>query len=305
MQYIYDKITPTTAPLKVAVVHPVDENSLRGAFEAAAAKLIVPVLVGPEAKIRKAAADANIDISTFEIVPTEHSHAAAEKAVQLVKEGKAEALMKGKISTDEFLGPVVAKENGMRTDRRMSHVFIMQDPNYHKPLYITDAAMNIAPDLTAKKDIVQNAIDLFWSVEGREPKVAILAATEHVEEKQQATLDAAALTVMSMRGQLVGAKVEGPFAFDNAISKKSAKLKDIFSEVAGDADILVFPDMASGNIYFKSRAYLSNAPLGGIIVGARVPIILTSRSAEAEERKASAAIALVNARSKNPKPGKP
>ncbi|MDE1152414.1 MAG: bifunctional enoyl-CoA hydratase/phosphate acetyltransferase [Micavibrio sp.] len=303
MKYIYDKITPEMEPLKVAVVHPVDENSLRGAFEAAAAKLIVPILVGPEQKIRKAAADANIDISGFEIVPTEHSHASAEAAVKLVKDGKAEALMKGKISTDEFLTPVVAKENGLRTDRRMSHVFIMQDPDYHKPLYITDAAMNIAPDLAAKKDIIQNAIDLFWTIEGREPKVAILAATEKVEEKQQATLDAAALTVMALRGQITGAKVEGPFAFDNAISKKSAKLKDIFSDVAGDADILVFPDMASGNIYFKSRTFLSSAPLGGIVVGARTPIILNSRSAEAEERKASAAIALVNARNPNrPKP---
>lgn len=304
MKYIYDKIAPGTEPLKVAVVHPTDENSLRGAFEAAAAKLITPILVGPEDKIKKVAADAQIDITGMEIVNTEHSHAAAEKAVALVKEGKAEGLMKGKLDTAEFLGPIVAKEGNLRTDKRMSHVFIMQDPGYHKPLYITDAAVNEAPDLMAKKDIIQNAVDLFWRIEGREPKVAILAASEHVEPKQQATLDAAALTVMSMRGQIQGAKVEGPFGMDNAISKKSAKLKGIFSEVAGDPDILVFPDLESGNIYFKSRVLMSQAPLGGVVVGARVPIILNSRSAEPEERKASAAIALVAGRSTTPRPKK-
>ncbi len=304
MKYIYDKIAPDTQPIRTAVVHPTDENTLRGAFEAAAAKLITPILVGPEDKIKKAAKDANIDISHFEIVNTEHSHAAAEKAVELVKTGKAEALMKGKLDTAEFLGPIVSKEGGMRTDRRMSHVFIMQDPGYHKPLYITDAAVNEAPDLMTKKDIIQNAVDLFWKIEGREPKVAILAATEHVEPRQQATLDAAALTVMAMRGQIQGAKVEGPFAMDNAISKKSAALKGIFSDVAGDADILVFPDLESGNIYFKSRVLMSQAPLGGVVVGAKVPIILNSRSAEAEERKASAAIAFVAARSQTARPKK-
>ncbi len=298
MQHIYDKITPDMKPLKVAVVHPVDENSLRGAFEAAAAQLIIPLLVGPEDKIRKAASDANLDISTFEIVSTEHSHAAAEMAVQLVKEGRAEALMKGKLHTDEFLSPVVAKESNLRTDKRMSHVFIMADPGYHKPLYITDAAMNVAPDLMTKRDIVQNAIDIFWKIEGHEPKVAILAATEEVEPKQPTTLDAAALTVMAMsgRGQITGGKVEGPFAFDNAISKKSAGLKGIFSDVAGDADILVFPNLEAGNMYFKSRALLSQSPLGGVVLGARIPIILNSRSAGPEERKASAAIALLHAR---------
>lgn len=304
MKYIYDKITPETKPLKTAVVHPTDENSLRGAFEAAAAKLMTPILVGPEEKIKKAAKDANIDISGFEIVNTEHSHAAAEKAVELVNAGKAEALMKGKLDTAEFLAPIIAKEGNLRTDKRMSHVFVMEDPGYHKPLYITDAAVNVAPDLMAKKDIIQNAVDLFWKVEGREPKVAILAATEHVDPKQQATLDAAALTVMAMRGQIQGAKVEGPFAMDNAISKKSAGLKGIFSEVAGDADILVFPDLESGNIYFKSRVLMSDAPLGGVVLGAKVPIILNSRSAEAEERKASAAIALVNNRSTTARPKK-
>lgn len=301
MKYIFDKLTDDMAPLRVAVVHPVDENSLRGAFEAAAAKLIVPVLVGPEDKIRAAAAAAGIDLTGTEIVATEHSHAAAEMAVRMVKEGKVEALMKGKLHTDEFLAPVVMKENGMRTDRRMSHVFIMQDPGYHKPLYITDAAMNIAPDLMTKRDIVQNAVDLFWKIEGRAPKVAILAATEEVDPKQPSTIDAAALTVMALRGQITGAKVEGPFAFDNAISKQSAQLKGIVSDIAGDADILVFPDIESGNIYFKSRVNLSQVPLGGIVAGARAPIILTSRSAGPQERKASAAIALLNAR----KPARP
>jgi phosphotransacetylase len=302
MKHIYDKIAPGTPPLVTAVVHPTDENTLRGAFNAAAAKLIKPILVGPEDKIKKAAQDANIDITGMEIVNTEHSHAAAEKAVELVKTGKAEALMKGKLDTAEFLAPIVAKEGNLRTDRRMSHVFIMEDPGYHKPLYITDAAVNEAPDLMAKKDIIQNAVDLFWKIEGREPKVAILAASEHVEPRQQATLDAAALTVMAMHGQIKGAKVEGPFAMDNAISKKSANLKGIFSEIAGDADILVFPDLESGNIYFKSRALMSGAPLGGVVVGARVPIILTSRTAEAEERQASAAIALLANRSSTPRP---
>lgn len=304
MKHIFSKITSETIPLKTAVVHPTDENTLRGAFEAAAAKLMTPILVGPEDKIKKAAADANIDISGFEIVNTEHSHAAAEKAVELVKEGKAEALMKGKLDTGEFMGPIVAKEGNLRTGRRMSHVFIMEDPGYHKPLYITDAAVNTDPDLMVKKDIIQNAVDLFWEIEGREPKVAILAGSEKVKPDQQATLDAAALTVMAMRGQIQGAKVEGPFAMDNAISKKSANLKGIFSEVAGDADILVFPDLESGNIYFKSRVLMSNAPLGGVVVGARAPIILNSRSAEAEERKASAAIALVAKRSTTQTPKK-
>ena len=301
MKYIHDKITPDMQPLKVAVVHPVDSNSIRGAFEAAAAKLITPILVGPEDKIRKAAADAGLDLTGVRIVSTEHSHAAAEKAAHLVRDGEAEALMKGKLHTDEFLAPIVAKESGLRTDKRMSHVFVMEHPGYHKPLYITDGAMNIAPDLKTKADIVQNAIDLFWKIEGREPKVAILAATEEVEPAQQTTLDAAALTVMAMRGQIKGGKVEGPFALDNAISKESAKIKGIVSDIAGDADILVFPNVEAGNIFFKALALLSDSPLGGIVMGARVPVMLTSRSAGPEERKASAGLAMLAARN----PGRP
>jgi phosphotransacetylase len=300
MQHIYGKLKPGTKPLTVAVVHPTDVNSLMGAFEAAVAGYIVPILVGPEAKIKKAAADAGVDISAFDIVPTPHSHAAAEKAVELVRAGKAEALMKGKLSTEEFSIPIVHKEGGLRTGRRMSHVFIMQDPDYHKPLYITDAALNIAPDLKMKKDIIQNAIDLFESIEGKSPKVAVIAASEKVEESMESTLHAAALAVMSIRGQIQGGKVEGPFALDNAISKKSANLKGIFTDVAGDADILMFPDLVSGNAFFKSRSFMSHAPSGGVVLGARVPIILTSRSAEAPERKASAALALLAARSPAP-----
>lgn len=300
MQHIYSKITPAMKPLKVAVVHPTDVNSIMGAFESAAAGFIVPVLVGPAAKIKKAAAEAKIDITPFEIVDTPHSHAAAEKAVELVRAGKAEGLMKGKLSTEEFSLPIVHKEGGLRTGRRMSHVFIMQDPGYHKPLYITDAALNIAPDLSMKKDIIQNAIDLFEAIEGKQPKVAIIAASEKVEQSMESTLHAAALSVMGIRGQIQGGIVEGPFAVDNAISKKSANLKGIFTPVAGDADILMFPELVSGNSFFKSRSFMSAAPSGGVVLGAKVPIILTSRSAEAEERKASAALALLYARSPKP-----
>lgn len=302
MSHIFNKIAPGTPPLITAVVHPIDENTLRGAFESAAANLIVPILVGPEDKIRKAAADANIDISAFEIVSTPHSHAAADMAVELVKQGRVEALMKGAIHTAEFLGPIIAKENGLRTGARMSHVFIMEDPGYHKPLYITDAAVNNNADLAAKKDIVQNAIDLFWKLEGHAPKVALLAATETVEFKEVATLDAAALAKMSDRRQIQGGIVDGPLAMDVAISKKAAAAKHLESPVAGDVDILMFPDLESGNIYFKSRVQMSHAPLGGVVVGARVPIILTSRAAEADERLNSAAIALAASRSQTHRP---
>lgn len=299
---IFSKIAPGTPPLKTAVVHPVDENTLRGAFEAAAANLITPILVGPEDRIKKAAAAAGIDITNFEIVPTEHSHAAAAKAVELVSLGQAEALMKGALHTAEFLGPIIAKENGLRTGARMSHVFIMEIPAYHKLLYITDAAVNNNPDLPIKKDIVQNAIDLFWKIEGREPKVALLAATETVEFKEVATLDAAALDKMSQRRQIQGGILDGPLAMDVAISRKDADVKGLVSPVAGDADIVVAPDLETGNAVFKLAMKIGNARLGGVVVGARVPIILTSRSAEADERLNSAAIALVASRSQTPRP---
>lgn len=303
MKYILDKITPDMQPLKVAVVHPVDENSLRGAFEAAAAKLIVPVLVGPEEKIKKVAAEKGIDISAFEIVATEHSHAAALKAVELIKEGKAEGLMKGSLHTDEFLLPIVKSDSGMRTDRRMSHVFVMQVPGRAKPVWITDAALNVAPTLMEKRDIIQNAADLFWKLEGRDPLVAVVAATEEVNPGMPATLEAAALSKMADRKQIKGAKVDGPLAFDNAVSEESAKLKGIFGDVAGKADILAMPDIEAGNMVFKALDYMAQAELGGVVLGARVPgtdkpapIILTSRSDGPDERKASAALALLNVR---------
>jgi len=296
MKYIKDKITPDMAPLKVAVVHPVDESSIKGAFESAAAGLITPILVGPETKIRDAAQKAGIDITSFQIVPTDHSHAAADMAVKLVKEGKAEAIMKGAISTDELLHPVVAKEAGLRTAHRMTHVFITHDAGYHKPLFITDAAINITPDLKTKIDIVQNAVDFFWRLEGKEPKVAILTATEKIQEDMPATTDAAILRSMSERKQIRGAKVDGPMALDIAMSKEAAKIKKVFSEVAGDPDILVFPEIQSGNIFYKSRAFMSGAQSGGIVLGAKIPIILTSRSDSVEARITSSAMALLYAR---------
>ncbi|MFH1157696.1 MAG: bifunctional enoyl-CoA hydratase/phosphate acetyltransferase [Pseudomonadota bacterium] len=300
MENIFDKITPDMKPLRTAIVHPVDENSLRGVFNAVTAKLIIPVLVGPEVKIRAAADKAGLDISKFELIPTEHSHAAAQKAADLARDGKVEALMKCDLASDEFLGPIVAKENNLRTDRRMSHVFRVMDPNYHKVYYVTDAAMNHPGlELSEKKDIVQNAIDLFRIVEGRAPKVAILAASEHVDPKQKATLDAAALMVMALHKQITGAKaVDGPLSFDLAVSKDSARVKGVESEVAGDADIFVFPDVESANIFVKSRMQFSGAKGAGIVVGARIEIILTSRFTDPEERIRSVEFALANARKK-------
>ncbi|MFH1157793.1 MAG: bifunctional enoyl-CoA hydratase/phosphate acetyltransferase [Pseudomonadota bacterium] len=297
MKHIFDKITPGMKPLIVAVVCPVDDNSLRGASDAAKAQMIIPVLIGSEAKIRKTADEAGLDISGFEIVPAGNNHAAAWKAAELVRDGHAEALMKGAISTDEFLGPVVAKENRLRTDRRMSHVLIMEDPGYHKPLYVADGAMNPLPTLADKIDILQNTIDLFRVIEGRAPKVAVLTASEHIDPKQPATLDAAALAVMSTRGQISGAGfVEGPLSFDIAVSKEAARVKGVKSDVAGDPDIFLFPGMDTANIFVKSRMQFSGAKIGGVVVGARVPIILTSRADGSEQRMSSSAIALLSVR---------
>lgn len=312
MQYIYDKITPDMKPLKTAVVHPVNVYSIKGAFEAAAANLIIPVLVGPEHKIKQAAADAGVDITNFEIVPTEHSHEAADMAVELVKTGKVEALMKGKLETDEFLAPIV-REKSLRTEYYMSHVFVIDGPAYPRPLYLTDCAVNDKLDrngndvedqkrIHTKKSIIQNAVDLFWTLEGHAPKVAIQAATEKIIPGQIATTDAAILTGMSRRKQIKGAIVDGPLAFDNAISKQSADLKEIVSDVAGNADIVAFPSIEAGNGIYKNIIYLPDGThnpavkQAGIVVGARVPIILTSRADGPEERKASAALALLNAR---------
>ncbi|MFT6791929.1 MAG: phosphate acetyltransferase [Cellvibrionaceae bacterium] len=285
-------------PLRTAIVHPVDANSLIGAIESAEAGLITPVLVGPEAKIRAVADRENIDIGAYELVATEHSHAAAAAAVELVHKGRVEALMKGKIHTDELMEPIVAKTGGLRTGRRMSHVLVVDIPSYHKPLFITDAALNIHPSLTDKKDIVQNAIDLFRAIRSGTPKVAILSAVETVDENIPSTLDATALCKMADRGQITGGILDGPLAMDNAISRAAAEAKKIVSEVAGDADIIVAPNMETANILSKQLTYLFGIEAPGIVLGARVPIILTSRAASSEglTRQASCALALLFSR---------
>ncbi|PLW82258.1 phosphate acetyltransferase [Kineobactrum sediminis] len=286
-------LTAEMKPLVTAVVHPVDVLSICGALEAAAQQLIIPVLVGPEAKIRQAAKEAGLSLADCELVDTKHSHAAAERAVELVREGRVEAIMKGKIHTRELLLPVMSRTSGLRTERRMSHVFALDPPQYHKPLFLTDAVVNIAPNLAQKKDIVQNAIDCFRLLTGKPPKVAILSATEDVDEKIQSTLDAAALCKMADRGQITGGILDGPLGMDNAISVAAAQAKGIHSEVAGDADILVMPDIEAGNILYKQMRYLSGIDGAGIVLGARVPVILASRASEVHTRKASAALALI------------
>jgi len=280
-------------PVITAVAHPCDESSLRGALEAAEAKLIVPILVGPEAKIRAVARENGLDISTFRLVDAPHSNAAAAKAVELVRLGEAEVLMKGSLHTDELLSAVVNKETGLRTGRRLSHVFVMDVPTYHKPLLITDAAINIYPSLDDKVDIAQNAIDLWHAFGLKLPKVAILSAVETVNPKIKSTLEAAALCKMADRGQITGGLLDGPLAMDNAISKEAAAIKKITSVVAGDADILLVPDLESGNMIAKQLSFLANADAAGIVLGARVPIILTSRADNVRTRMASCAVAVV------------
>ncbi len=277
-------------PVVTAVVHPCDQESLRGALEAAAKGLITPVLVGPEAKIRAAGSAAGLDLAGVRIVATEHSHAAADKAVAMARGGEVEALMKGSLHTDELMAAVVADVTGLRTDRRVSHVFVMDVPTYPKPLLVTDAAVNIHPDLETKRDICRNAIELAHVLGIECPKVAILSAAETVNPKIQGTLDAAALCKMADRGQIVGATLDGPLAFDNAISPAAAKIKEIVSPVAGDADILLVPDLEAGNILAKELSYLAAAESAGIVLGARVPIVLTSRADSARTREASAAV---------------
>ncbi|HZP93138.1 MAG TPA: bifunctional enoyl-CoA hydratase/phosphate acetyltransferase [Burkholderiales bacterium] len=288
-------------PIRMAVVHPCDRESLSGAIAAAQAGLILPVLVGPEEKIRAAAGQAGTDLSRYEIVNVEHSHAAAAAAVVLAREGRVDALMKGSLHTDELMAEVLADDSGLRTARRASHVFLMDVPSYPKPLLITDAAINIDPDLDAKRDIVQNAIDLALVLGIAQPKVAILSAVETVTPKLRSTLDAAALCKMSERGQISGGVLDGPLAFDNAISLAAAKTKGIASAVAGQADILVAPDLESGNMIAKQLEYLADAQSAGVVLGARVPIVLTSRADPARARIASCAVALLLARQKPPK----
>jgi phosphate acetyltransferase len=280
-------------PVTTAVAHPCDESSLRAAVEAADADLIRPILVGPQARIRAVAEQCGLDIAAFRLVDTPHSHAAAAKAVEIVRAGEAETLMKGSLHTDELMAEVVRKDGGLRTERRISHVFIMDVPTYAKPLAVTDAAINIFPDLETKVDIVQNAIEMAHAL-GRElPKVAILSAVETVTPKIPSTIDAAALCKMAERGQITGAMIDGPLAFDNAISKEAAAIKGIRSEVAGDADILVVPDLEAGNMLAKQLSFLANADAAGIVLGARVPIILTSRADTVRARMASCAVAVL------------
>jgi phosphotransacetylase len=282
-------------PITTAVAHPCEASALAGAIEAASLGLISPILVGPAGKIREIAAKNAIDLGTTRVVDVPHSHAAAARAVALVREGEAELLMKGSLHTDELLGAVVARETGLRTGRRISHVFLMDVPTYHKVLVVTDAAINIAPALEDKVDICQNAVDLAVSLGLERPKVAILAAVETVTSKMQATVDAACLCKMAERGQITNALLDGPLAFDNAISKEAAKTKGIRSEVAGDPDILLVPDLEAGNILAKQLSFLANADSAGLVLGARVPIILTSRADSVRSRIASCAVAMLAA----------
>ena len=260
------------------VVHPCDEASLRGVCEAAAAGIIKPVLVGPAGKIKAVAAQYNFDISQFEIVDAAHSEAAAAKAVELIHEAKGELLMKGSLHTDELMRSVTAKSTGLRTDRRISHVFVIDVPGYAQTLFITDAAINIFPDLDCKRDIVQNAIDLWAGIGLGTPRVAILSAVETVTSKIPSTIEAAALCKMAERGQITGGLLDGPLAFDNAVDPEAARIKGIKSAVAGQAQILVVPDLEAGNMLAKNLTFMAKANSAGIVLGARVPIILTSRA---------------------------
>jgi len=280
-----------------AVAHPCDETSLRGALEAAQAGLIIPILVGPKTKIFDLAKTLSLDLDGVEIVDVPHSQAAAEKAVELVRVGKAELLMKGSLHSDELLGAVTKRETGLRTGRRISHVFVMDVPTHPQTLFITDAAVNIGPDLLAKRDIIQNAIDLYAGLGLGTPKVAILSAVETVTPSIPSTIEAAALCKMADRGQITGGVLDGPLAFDNAISPEAARIKDIKSPVAGQAQILVVPDLEAGNMLAKNLTFLSGADAAGIVLGARVPIILTSRADNLRTRMASCAVAMLLAHS--------
>jgi phosphate acetyltransferase len=280
-------------PVATAVVHPCDEESLKGALLAAMRGLICPILVGPEARIRQLAHALGLDVSAYRIVDTPYSQESARIAVELVRKGEADALMKGSLHTDELMSAVVDRNTGLRTARRLSHVFRMDVQTYAKPLLITDAAINIYPDLMAKADIIQNAIELAHILGTPEPRVAILSAVETVNPKIQSTLDAAALCKMADRRQIKGGILDGPLAFDNAISLEAAQTKGIKSAVAGMADILVVPDLESGNMVAKQLEYLASAVPAGIVLGARVPIILTSRADNAETRMASCVLAVL------------
>jgi phosphate acetyltransferase len=292
-------------PIDMAVVHPCDPESLKGTLMAAEAGLIAPILIGPEAKIRAIAAEYGLDLKTHRIVNVKHSHESAAMGVTLIRSGDAEALMKGSLHTDELMAEVVSRSAGLRTARRVSHVFLMDVPTYPRPILITDAAINIAPTLEDKVDIIQNAIDFAHLIGLAEPKVAILSAVETVNSKIRSTLDAAALCKMADRGQITGGLLDGPLAFDNAVSVDAARTKGIRSAVAGRAEILVVPDLESGNMGAKQLEYLANALTAGIVLGATVPIVLTSRADSAETRIASCVIATLIAHANRNRPATP
>jgi phosphate acetyltransferase len=297
----YDRLIAAArdaGPATVAVAHPCDRNALEAALDAARLGLIEPILVGPRARIQAAAEAAGLDISALPLIDTPHSHASAARAVELVREGKAAALMKGSLHTDELMGAVVAADTGLRTARRLSHCFVMDVPGRPEPLIITDAAINIIPTLSDKVDIVQNAIDLAQVLRFDPVKVAILAAVETVSPKMPSTIDAAALCKMADRGQITGAVLDGPLAMDNAIDPEAAAIKNLVSPVAGRANILVAPDLEAGNMLAKSLTFMAGASAAGIVLGARVPIILTSRADTVQARLASCAVAVLVAQSK-------
>ncbi|MGV7212268.1 phosphate acetyltransferase [Bradyrhizobium sp. UFLA05-112] len=289
-------------PSTTIVVHPCDETSLRGAVDSARAGIIRPLLVGPERKIKETGSKFGLDIAGYEIVDAPHSDAAAAKGVELIHEARGELLMKGSLHTDELMRAVTAKTGGLRTDRRISHVFVMDVPAYAETIFVTDAAINIFPDLDAKRDIIQNAIDLYnLAGFGKIPRVAILSAVETVTSKIPSTIEAAALCKMADRGQITGGLLDGPLAFDNAIDPEAARIKGIKSEVAGRAQILVVPDLEAGNMLAKNLAYFAMADGAGIVLGARVPVVLTSRADSPRARMASCAVAALYAHARRQK----
>ncbi|MBS1228341.1 MAG: phosphate acetyltransferase [Proteobacteria bacterium] len=294
----------TLAPVATAVAHPCDESSLRGAVEAAQMGLLQPILVGPRERIGTVAAEFKLDISSYELVDAPHSQAAAEMAVQLAREGRAQMLMKGSLHTDELMGAVVRSATGLRTGRRISHAFIMDVPSLDRAIIVTDAAINIFPTLEDKKHIVQNAIDLAHALGFALPKVAILSAMETVNPDVPSTVDAAALCKMADRKQITGGILDGPLALDNAIDLAAAKIKKIDSPVAGMADILLAPDLEAGNMLAKSLSFMADADAAGIVLGARVPIILTSRADSVMTRLASCAVAVLVAQARRANAGK-
>jgi phosphate acetyltransferase len=292
------------APAPTAVAHPCDESSLRGAVEAAEMGIIRPLLVGPRSKIEEIARAAGLNIAPYELIDVEHSHAAADTAVQLAREGRAELLMKGSLHTDELMAAIVRSGTGLRTERRISHCFIMDVPNLDRAIIITDAAINIFPTMEDKVHIIQNAIDLAHSLGIEKPKVAILSAMETINPKLQSTIEAGALCKMADRGQITGGILDGPLALDNAIDLDAAKIKKIESPVAGKADILVVPDLEAGNMLAKSLSFMADADAAGIVLGARVPIILTSRADSVLTRLASCAVAALVAANRRSQAGK-